>query len=107
MVFYNLLFQSQHKLANTVLKAVLILSMLLVHKQAHKWNKASLASASTHSSAKWKSTQVIETKRSIQASEQMAEYAGHGDSVSVEPAFIFTLGVVLEFPHPLKNDSIS
>jgi len=33
--------------------------------------------------------------------------AGHGDSVSAEFAFIFTLGVVLEFPHPLKNDSIN
>lgn len=35
-VFYNLLFQSQNKLANTILKAVLTLSVLLVHKQAHK-----------------------------------------------------------------------
>lgn len=73
-VFYNGLFQSQNKLANTILKAVLTLSMLLVHKQAQKWNKASLASASAHSSAKWKNTQVIETKHYIQASEQPAEY---------------------------------
>lgn len=78
--------------------------MLFVHKQAHKWNKASLASASAHSSAKWKTTQAIETKCYIQASEQRAEYQ---DSVSAEFAFIFTLGVVLEFPHPLKNDGIS
>lgn len=78
--------------------------MLLVHEQAHKWNKASLASASAHSSAKWKTTQAIETKRYIHASEQTAEYR---DSVSAEFAFIFTLGVVLEFPHPLKNDGTS
>lgn len=72
-VFYNLLFQSQNELANTILKAMLTLSMLLVHRQARKCNKASLASASAHSSAKRKSTQAIETKRCIQASEHRAE----------------------------------
>lgn len=36
LVFYDLLFQSKNKLANTILKAMLTFSVLLVHKQALK-----------------------------------------------------------------------
>lgn len=50
--------------------------MLLVQKQPHKRNKASLASALPHSSAKWNSTEVTGTKTYIQASKQRAEYWG-------------------------------
>lgn len=34
LMFYDLLFQSNNKLANAILKALLTLSVLLVHKQA-------------------------------------------------------------------------
>lgn len=50
---------------------MLTLSVLLVHKQAHKWNKPSLASTSGHSSAKWKSTQAMETTRCVSARQSI------------------------------------
>jgi len=49
LMFYYLLFQSNNNLANTIIKALLTLSVLLVHKQALRLNKANFVSASHHS----------------------------------------------------------